>query len=134
MQVVIGMPFLALSNADIQFDTECFTWRFYNVIEALPKTRRVELINKDKFAKALLDKKSETFVIYVAALEALELAAHHFRAPPLATLQQDQAPPKISQKYVDYANIFAPDLAMDLPENTGISKYAIELVKKTAFL
>lgn len=30
----------------------------------------VELINKHKFAKATLDKNSETFVIYIVALDA----------------------------------------------------------------
>ena len=64
------MPLLALSNADIQFDTKSFTWRSYSAAKALPTTRRVELINKHEFAKPALDKNSETFVIYVAALEA----------------------------------------------------------------
>ena len=55
IEVVLGMPFLALSNADIQFDTESFTWRSYSAAEALPTTRRIELINKHEFAKAALD-------------------------------------------------------------------------------
>lgn len=31
--------------------------------------KQVELINKHKFAKATLDKNSETFVVYVVALD-----------------------------------------------------------------
>ena len=67
MEVVLGMPFLALSNTDIQFDTESFTWRSYSIAKALPTTRRVELIDKHDFIKGALDKNSEIFVVYVAA-------------------------------------------------------------------
>ncbi len=39
MKVVLGMPFLALSNADIQFGAERLTWRSYTAAEALPIAR-----------------------------------------------------------------------------------------------
>ena len=42
----------------------------YTAAEALPTTKWVELIDKKKFAKAALDEESETFMVYVAALEA----------------------------------------------------------------
>ena len=71
MEVVLGMSFLILSNTNIQFDTESFTWRSYSTAKALPTTRRVELIDKRHFAKAALDKNSETFVIHIAALRVL---------------------------------------------------------------
>ena len=45
IEVVLGMPFLALSNADIQLDTESFIWRSYSTAEVLPTARRVELID-----------------------------------------------------------------------------------------
>ena len=76
-----------------------------------------------------LDENSETFVLHVAALEALEPAIHPSRAPLLAALQQDKAPTEIPSEYADYADVFSPDLAMELPENTGINKHAIELVE-----
>ena len=50
MDVVLGMPFLSLSNADVQFDTGNLTWRTYSTVEALPTTKQVELINKHEFA------------------------------------------------------------------------------------
>ena len=65
------MIFLTFSNADIQFAEKELTWRSYIAAEALPTTKRVELINKKEFAKAALNKKSETFVMHVAALKAL---------------------------------------------------------------
>ena len=47
----------------------------------------------------------------------------------LAALQQDKAPTEIPSEYIDYADVFSPDLAMQLPENTGINEHAIELVE-----
>ena len=35
MEVVLEMPFLTLSNADIQFVEKELTWRSYTVAEAL---------------------------------------------------------------------------------------------------
>ena len=61
------MPFLTLSNADVQFVEKELTWRSYTTAEVLPTTKRVELINKKEFAKVALDEKSETFVVYVAS-------------------------------------------------------------------
>ena len=39
MDVILGMAFLFLSNADVQFDTGNLTWRTYSTVEALPTTR-----------------------------------------------------------------------------------------------
>ncbi len=88
----------------------------------------MELIDKHEFAKAALDENSEMFVVYVAALEASELAVHFSQAHQLAALQQDKAPTKIPQEYADYTDVFLFDLAMELPEITGINEHAIELV------
>ena len=52
---------------------------------------------------------------------------HPSWAAQIAALKQDEAPTKVSSEYKDYADIFSFDLAMDLPENTGINKHAIEL-------
>ena len=129
MEVVLGISFLALSNADIQFDTKSFTWRLYNTAEALPTTRRVEHIDKHEFAKVALDENSEKFVVYITALETLEPAVHPSRVSLLAILQQDKALTEISPEYADYADVFSPNLAMELSKNTGINEHAIELVE-----
>ena len=39
MEVVLGMPFLNFSNADVQFVEKEFTWRFYTTAKALPTTK-----------------------------------------------------------------------------------------------
>ncbi len=71
MEVVLGMLFLSLSNADIEFaELGKFTWRTYTAAEALPTTSRFKLIDKREFVRAALDKNSETFIVHVSALEA----------------------------------------------------------------
>ena len=129
MQVVLGIPFLNFSNADIQFAGKELIWRSYTTGEALPTTKRVELIEQKEFAKAALDKKSETFVMHVATLEApfAGMAINPLQAAQILALIQKKAPTKVPPKYADYADIFLFDLPMELPENTGINEYAIKL-------
>ena len=76
-----------------------------------------------------LDEESETFVVHVAALEALlaGMAIHPSQKAQILALIQDEALTKVSSKYEDYADVFSFDLAMELPENTGINKHAIEV-------
>ena len=125
------MPFLTFSNADIQFVEKELTWRFYAAAKALPTTKRVELIDIRKFAKAALDEESETFLIYVAALEALlgsaKTTIHPAQAAKIAALRQDKALTEVSTKYTEYADEFSFDQTMELPENTGINKHTIKL-------
>ncbi len=127
MEVVLGMLFLAFINADFQFSTEKLTWRTYTAAEALPTTSWVKFINKREFARAALDKNSETFVVHVSVLEATTI--HLSRAAQIAALQWDKAPTKIPAEYSDYADVFSSDLAMELPENTGLNDHSIELVE-----
>ena len=87
IEVVLGIPFLALSNANVEFvEVGKLTWRLYTAVEALPTKNRVELIDKRKFAKTVLDKDSETFMVHVAALEA-ETLIHPLRTAQIAALQ-----------------------------------------------
>lgn len=129
MEVVPGMPFLTLSNADIQFAEKELTWRSYTTEEALPITQRVEFIDKKEFARAALDGKSETFVVHVAALEAslAGMTIHSSCPAQIAALKQDKAPTEVAPEYTNYADVFSFDLAMELLENTGINKHAIKL-------
>ena len=89
------------------------------------------MIDKREFAKPALGENSKTFVVHIAALEALEQAVliNPFRAPLLAVLQQDKASTEIPSEYSDYADFFSFDRVIELPENTGINKNAIELVE-----
>ncbi len=86
MEVVLGMPFLSFSNVDVEFaKLGKLTWKTYIAAEALPTTSQVEIIVKREFARAALDKNSETFVVHVSALEATTI--HASRAAQIAALK-----------------------------------------------
>ncbi len=127
MEVVLGMLFLALSNADFQFSAEKLTWRTYIAAEALPTTSRFKFIDKREFIRAALDENSETFVVHVSALEAMTI--HPSRAAQIAALQWNKAPTEIPAEYSDYIDVFSSDLAIELPENTSLNEHALELVE-----
>ncbi len=127
IEVVLGIPFLSLSNADVEFaKLRKLTWRSYTTVDALPTISRVELIDKREFAKAALDENSETFVVHVATLEATTI--HPSRAAQIAALKWDNAPTEIPAEYSDYIDIFSSELVMELLENTGMNEHAIKLI------
>ena len=125
MEVVLGMPFLTLSNADIWFAKKELVWRTYSVAEALPTTRKGEIIDKKEFAAAALNKEDETFVVHMAAL-SVGSNVHPSRQAQIALLDVKKV--TISPKYTDYTNVFSPDSATELPEHTGINNHPINLI------
>ena len=122
MEGVLGMLFLILSNANVQFVKKELTWRSYNTTEALLTTKRVELIDRKEFAKVVLDENSETFVIHVTSLD---LGIHPDREAQIALLLTKEV--KIPDEYFDFANIFSEEKALVLPECTELNKHAIDL-------
>ena len=123
-EVVLGMPFLTLSNADVQFVEKELTWRSYTTAEALPTTKRVELIDKKEFAKAALDENSETFVVHVASLNLVP-GIHPDREAQIASLLTEEV--KIPDKYSDFTDVFSEEKALVLPERTEFNEHAIDL-------
>ena len=73
-EVILGMPFLKISNADVAFGEETLTWKSYTTNEALPTTKRVRLVDPKEFVIAALDADSETFVAHVVIRERKEMA------------------------------------------------------------
>ena len=136
-EVVLGMPFLTLSGADVDFSGRELRWKTYTVEEALPTTRRVELVGKKEFAAAALDPEHETYVVHVGSVSsnaspsssASQLNVHPSRRPQISGLIAEEAPTKVPAKYSDFADVFSPDLASELLEYTGINDHAIELVE-----
>ena len=65
-EVILGMPFLKISNADVSFGEGTLTWKTYTTNEALPTTERVQIVDPKEFVIAALNVDSEMFVVYVA--------------------------------------------------------------------
>lgn len=67
--MVLRIFFLFISNTIIKFaELRKFIERFYDTIEVLSTTNKIELIDKRKFAKVILNNNFKIFVIYVATL------------------------------------------------------------------
>ena len=73
-EVILGMPFLKISNADVAFGEGTLTWKPYTTNKALPTTERVQIVDPKKFFIAALDADSKTFVVQVAIQERKEMA------------------------------------------------------------
>ena len=135
VEMVLRMSFLTFSNVDIKFAEKELTWRSYTVAEALPTTRRVELINKKEFAKVALDENSETFVVHVATLEVPKITIHPSQtaqilgsnAVQIAALKQNKASIEVPTKYSDFSDVFLETEALVLPERIDLNEHAIEL-------
>ena len=137
-EVVLGMSFLTLSGADVDFLGRELRWKTYTTKEAPLTTRRIELVGKKKFAAAALDPEHETYVVHVGSVSSdaspsssasqLELDVHPSRRPQISGLIAEKASTKVPAEYSDFADVFSPDLASKLPEHTGINDHAIELV------
>ena len=125
--MVLGMLFLTLSKADVRFTEQKLVWRTYTAAEALPTTRRVEIIDKREFAAAVLNADDETFVVHVAALaEPTTMPIHPSCQAQVAALTSKET--RIPAEYSDFSNVFSSDSAAELPEHTGINNHPINLL------
>ena len=125
IEVVLGMPFLTLSNADIKFAQKELTWRSYTTTKALPTTKRVEIIDRKKFAKTTLNENVEAFVVHVTSLRLNSIVIHPAKKAQIALLFAKKV--QIPIKYSDFLDIFLEEKALILPEATKMNQYAIEL-------
>lgn len=66
------MPFLSLSNADVKFGEKELTWRSYSAAEALPTTKRVQIIDQKECAAAALDPDEEAFVVHICSFSGID--------------------------------------------------------------
>ena len=89
-EVILGMPFLKLSNANVSFDEKTLMWKFYITSEALLTTERVRLVDPKEFVIAALDADSKTFVVHVAVREQEEMALDSDRKAQVETQSKAQ--------------------------------------------
>ena len=54
-EMILGMPFLKISNADIAFGEGTLTWKSYTTNEALPTTEQIRLVDPKEFVIAALE-------------------------------------------------------------------------------
>ena len=126
--VVLGMPFLTLSNVNVEFSERNLIWRSYTLAEALLTTRLVKLIDKMVFANVASDENVEAFVVYVALLSrGSKMSINPAREDQITSLLTEEV--IILVKYLDYTDVFSKNSAAELPERTDLNKHAIDLIE-----
>ena len=126
-EVILEMLFLKISNADVSFGKKILTWKTYTTNEALPTIEQIQIVDPKEFVIAALDVDSKTFVIYVAIRKQEKMPVHSKRQAQVRALLFNEAPTKVLAEYSDYSNVFLAENIAELPENTRINEYAIEL-------
>ena len=119
VKVVLRMPFLTLSNVNIQFAEKKLTWRSYITTEALPTTKRVEIIDKKEFAGVALDENVEAFVVHVTSLSLKLISIHPAQKAQIALLIAKKV--KIPTNYLDFSDVFLEEKALVLSEITDLN-------------
>ena len=87
-------------------------------------------MGKKEFAIAALDPEYETFVVYVTSLifTPLDSDVYPSYKTQISSFIMEEAPTKISDKYINFTDIFSLDLAFECLKHTRINVYAIGLV------
>ena len=134
--IVFGISFLILSNANIDFLDQKLRWRTYITKKALSTTRYIKLVEKKEFVAIVLDPKYKTFVVYIVSLGSatspisipLNIDIHFFHKIQIAGLIVKEISRKISDKYMNFVDVFSLDLTFELLEHNEIYDHAIKLV------
>ena len=92
-------------------------------------------MGKKEFAAAAVDLEHMIYIVHVGSVNSNALPSfspfdvHPFRSSQISGLIAEEAPIKIPAKYLNFANVFFPDLAFELPKHTRINDHAINLVE-----
>lgn len=100
----------------------------YIIAKVLLSTQQIELVRKEEFAATALNPGNRIFVIYIAALANAKSNIHSFHQAQIVFLKTDKGLIAISNKYIDFADIFSSNLAAKFPEYNGINNYTINLI------
>lgn len=91
----------------------------------------IDQIQKKEFTIAVLDSEHEVFVVCTVDLNISFAQGNKLcslRRFQIASLKVNKALTEVSSEYIDFKNVFLPELAIELPEHTEINNHAIELI------
>ena len=125
--MVLKMLFFTFSKGDIRFTKRELVWRTYIAAETLSTTRKVEIIDKKKFAVAALNADNEILVVHVASLvEPTTILIHSSGQAKVVLLISEET--ELFAEYSNFPNVFFSDSAAELLEHTRIIDHFINLL------
>lgn len=86
IKVVLRMSFFTFSNINIGFLDRKLISKTYSATKALSIIKKVQIINRKKFAKATLDLNKKAFVVYIATI-TLEMTIYWDRKGQIVLLK-----------------------------------------------
>ena len=134
-QIVHGIAFLKLSDADIDFLRCELHWRTYTTKKALITTKRVKLVGKKEFAAAVFYPKYETYIVHIESISSVTTPIFFLLnviypscKPQISGLIAKKACTKVPAEHSNFANVFSLDLTSKLLKHNRINDNAIKLV------
>lgn len=122
--LVLNIVFLFFQNAKIQFGRKQLNQKSYIVAEALFTTTQIESIKKKEFAKAILEKNVEVFVVYVSSFCFSLTSIHLTRKLSISLLFIKKI--MIPIKYSNFSNVFFKKKTLMLFELIKFNQHAIK--------
>lgn len=89
--------------------------------------KQIELIKKNEFTIVVLDSNNQTFIVQIAYFTSFNI--YPFHRFQIAFLIQDEAYTVVTTEYIDFIDLFSPELATKLLKHTGINNCLINLLK-----
>lgn len=89
-------------------------------------SKRVKLIEKKKFVAAVFYLDYKAFIIYIVALKIsfdLDAKVHSLKKAQIAYPKVDKTLTKISNKYINFANVFSQKLVRKFLKHMSINNY-----------
>ena len=106
---MLGMPFLTMSNTDVDFLAGDIQWKSYTNGDILLTIKQVELKGKKEFAAAVFNLEYKIFVVYIAVLRVNSGdEMHPLRKAQIAHLKANKALIKVFSKYANFVVFFHP--------------------------
>ena len=127
-RMILGMPWLALANPDINHAERKLTWRTYTVSCAMSTERRVELIDPEELAEIAVSRSLETFVMHpcVPCGPKLDDSNKNEQEGQCAAVEACEV--SIPEAHAEFADVFSAEQAATLSEH-GLQDHAIEIVE-----
>ena len=89
---------------------------------------QVKLIRKKKFTATTFNQENKSLVIHVNSI-IQNWDIYPFWGAQIALLKVDETLNSVSLKYANFAEVFSTNLAIELPDHTGIDDHIINLIK-----
>lgn len=133
IEIVVVMSFLIFKSEDISFEKWKLVLKIYKTEETLLTTKKVDMIEKEKFAAAVFEKNNEAFVVNIAAITKLTITSIYlFYQAQVVLLTSEEA--KIPEGYSNFPDTSFPNSTSELIEYISINNHFINLLNnKQAF-